>query len=71
MFDLSTEDNSDEIPVDVISENEPESDEQSKESKPNEMSIEELSKLWELAEQDDVLIQVRRKVNLDLVRRIR
>ncbi|MFQ5475767.1 MAG: nucleotide exchange factor GrpE [Nitrosopumilus sp.] len=48
MFDLSTEDNSDEISVNVISENEPESDEQSKESKPNEMSIEELSKLWEL-----------------------
>jgi len=51
LFDLSTENNSDEIPVDVISENEPESDDHSKESKPNEMNIEELSKLWELEKQ--------------------
>ncbi len=51
MFDLSTENNSDEIPVDVVSENEPESDDSSEESKPAEISIEELSKLWELEKQ--------------------
>jgi molecular chaperone GrpE len=44
---LSTENNSDEIPVDVVSENEPESNDSSEESKPT-TSIEELSKLWEL-----------------------
>ncbi len=47
MFDLSTENNSDEIPVNVISENESESNDSSEESKPT-TSIEELSKLWEL-----------------------
>ena len=51
MFDLSTENNSDEIPVDVVSENEPESDDFSEESKPTEISIEELSKLLELEKQ--------------------
>ncbi len=51
MFDLSTENNSDEIPVDVVSENEPESDDSSEESKPAKISIEELSKLWELEKQ--------------------
>jgi molecular chaperone GrpE len=51
LFDLSTENNSDEIPVDVVSENEPESDDFSEESKPTEISIEELSKLWELEKQ--------------------
>jgi len=47
---LSTENNSDEIPVDVVSENEPESNDSSEESKPT-TSIEELSKLWELEKQ--------------------
>ena len=51
MFDLSTENNSDEIPVDVVSENEPESNDSSEESKPITASIEELSKLWELEKQ--------------------
>ena len=51
MFDLSTENNSDEIPVDVVSENKSESDDSSEESKPTEISIEELSKLWELEKQ--------------------
>ena len=51
MFDLSTENNSDEIPVDMVSENEPESDDFSEESKPTEISIEELSKLLELEKQ--------------------
>lgn len=51
MFDLSTENDSDEIPVDVVSENEPESDDSSEESKPTKISIEELSKLWELEKQ--------------------
>ena len=51
MFDLSTENNSDEIPVDVVSENKPESDDSSEESKPTKISIEELSKLWELEKQ--------------------
>ena len=51
MFDLSTENNSDEIPVDVISENEPESDDPSEESKSTEISIEELAKLLELEKQ--------------------
>ncbi len=48
---MSTENNSDEIPIDAISENEPESDDSSEESKPAEISIEELSKLWELEKQ--------------------
>ncbi len=48
---MSTENNSDEIPVDVVSENEPESDDSSEESKPTKISIEELSKLWELEKQ--------------------
>ncbi len=51
MFDLSSENNSDEIPVDVVSENEPKSDDPSEESKPTEISIEELSKLLELEKQ--------------------
>jgi len=51
LFDLSTENNSDEIPVDVVSENEPESNDSSEESKPITASIEELSKLWELEKQ--------------------
>ncbi len=51
MFDLSTENNSDEIPVDVVSENEPESDNPSEESKSTEIGIEELSKLLELEKQ--------------------
>jgi len=48
---LSTENNSDEIPVDVVSENEPESDDLSEESEQTEISIEELSKLLELEKQ--------------------
>lgn len=48
---MSTENNSDEITVDLISENEPKSDNPSEETKPTEMSIEELSKLWELEKQ--------------------
>ncbi len=48
---MSTENNSDEIPVDVVSENEAKSDDSSEESKPTEISIEELSKLWELEKQ--------------------
>ncbi len=48
---MSTENNSDEIPVDVVSENEPESDDSSEESKPMEISIEELSKLLESEKQ--------------------
>ncbi len=48
---MSTENNSDEIPVDVVSENEPESDDSSEESKSIEISIEELSKLLELEKQ--------------------
>ena len=51
MFDLSTENDSDEIPVDVVSENDSESKDSSEESKPMKMSIEELSKLWELEKQ--------------------
>ncbi len=47
---MSTENNSDEIPIDVVSENEPESNDSSEESKPT-TSIEELSKLWELEKQ--------------------
>ena len=48
---MSTENNSDEIPVNVISENEPESDDPSEESKSTEISIEELAKLLELEKQ--------------------
>ena len=48
---MSTENNSDEIPGDVVSENEPESDDLSEESKPTAISIKELSKLWELEKQ--------------------
>ncbi len=48
---MSTENNSDEIPIDAIPENGPESDDSSEESKPEEISIEELSKLWELEKQ--------------------
>ena len=40
MFDLSTENNSDEIPVDVISENEPEPGDHSTESEPGDHSKE-------------------------------
>ena len=46
MFDLSTENNSDEIPVNVISENN--SDDSSENSKSTEINNEELSKLLEL-----------------------
>ncbi len=46
---MSTENNSNEIPVDVESENE--SDDSSEESKSIEISIEELSKLLELEKQ--------------------
>jgi molecular chaperone GrpE len=48
---LSTENNSDEIPVDVVSENEPKSDNPSEESESTETGIEELSKLLELEKQ--------------------
>ncbi len=48
---MSTENNPDEIPVNVVSENEPEFDDSSEESKPMKKSIEELSKLWELEKQ--------------------
>jgi len=61
LFELSTENNSDKIPVDVVSEDELESDDFSdeskpteisiEESKPTEMSIEELSKLLDLEKQ--------------------
>ncbi len=48
---MSSENSSDEIPVDLSSENEPESDDSSEESDPAEISIEELSKLLELEKQ--------------------
>ena len=48
MFNLSSENNSDEIPVDVVSENKSDSSEK---SKPTEITIEELSKLLELEKQ--------------------
>ncbi len=48
---MSTENNSDEIPVDVVSENQPESDNSSEELKPTEIGIEELSKLLESEKQ--------------------
>ena len=48
---MSTENNSDEISVDVESENEPESNDSSEESKSIEINIEELSKLLELEKQ--------------------
>ena len=51
MFDLSSENNSDEIPVDLSSENNSESNDSSEESKSTEISIEELSKLLELEKQ--------------------
>ena len=51
MFDLSSENNSDEIPVDLSSENNSESNGSSEESKSTEISIEELSKLLELEKQ--------------------
>jgi len=49
--DVESENNSNEIPVGVESENEPESDDSSEESKSIEISIEELSKLLELEKQ--------------------
>ena len=49
--DVESENNSNEIPVDVESENEPESNDSSEESKSIEISIEELSKLLELEKQ--------------------
>jgi len=49
--DLSSENDSDEISVDLSSENDSESDDSSEESKPTEISIEELSKLLELEKQ--------------------
>ncbi len=51
MFDLSSENDSDEISVGVVSENDSESDNSSEESKSTEISIEELSKLLELEKQ--------------------
>ena len=51
MFDLSSENNSDEIPVDLSSENKPESNDSFEEIKPTETDIEELSKLLELEKQ--------------------
>ena len=51
MFDLSTENNSDEIPVNIISENETEIDDSSEESKSSQISIEEISKLLDLEKQ--------------------
>ena len=48
---MSSEKDSDEIAVDLSSENKPESDDSSEESKPTETSIEELSKLLELEKQ--------------------
>ena len=48
---MSTENNSDEISVDVVSENELESNDSSEESKSIEINIEELSKLLELEKQ--------------------
>ena len=51
MFDLSTENNSDEIPINVISENELESDSSSEKSNSMEVNSEELSKLLELEKQ--------------------
>ena len=49
--DLSSANNSDEIPVDLSSENNSESNDSSEESKSTEISIEELSKLLELEKQ--------------------
>ena len=51
MFDLSSENNSDEIPVDLSSENKHESNGSSEEIKPTETGIEELSKLLEIEKQ--------------------
>ncbi len=51
MFALSTENNSDEIPVNVVSENEPESNDFLEDLKPAEISVEELSKLLESEKQ--------------------
>jgi len=51
LFDLSSENDSDEISVGVVSENDSESDNSSEESKSTEISIEELSKLLELEKQ--------------------
>jgi len=51
LFDLSSENDSDEIPVDLSSENQPESDDSSEELEPTEISTKELSKLLELETQ--------------------
>jgi len=51
LFALSTENNSDEIPVNVVSENEPESNDFLEDLKPAEISVEELSKLLESEKQ--------------------
>jgi len=51
LFDLSSKNDSDEIPADLSSANEPESDDSSEESEPTEISIKELSKLLELEKQ--------------------
>jgi len=51
LFDLSSENDSDEISDGVVSENDSESDNSSEESKSTEISIEELSKLLELEKQ--------------------
>ncbi|HJJ22616.1 MAG TPA: nucleotide exchange factor GrpE [Nitrosopumilus sp.] len=48
---MSTENNSDEIPVNVVSENEPESNDFLEDLKPAEISVEELSKLLESEKQ--------------------
>ena len=48
---MSSENGSDEIPVDLSSENEPESDDSFEKSEPREISIKELSKLLELEKQ--------------------
>ena len=51
MFDLSSENNSEEIPTDLSSDNEPESNDSSEESEPTEKNIKELSKLLEIEKQ--------------------
>jgi len=51
LFDLSSENNSDEIPVDFSSKNEPESDDSFEELEPTETTTKELSKLLELEKQ--------------------
>ena len=64
MFDLSTENNSDEIPINVISENELESDSSSEKSNSMEVNSEELSKLLELEKQKTVEYEEKLKLAL-------